>query len=161
MTLAQPAKHPDERRRRGVPTIPDQTLPANGRKGRPPACPLRLHGPGQLWWTWLWQTPQATQFNKGNLHTLARRAQLEDQFDAESGGEMSPEMVAAMVDRRLKILGMMFAIDEKLGLTPYGAARLHWWIKDEEKPTGKLSAVGDFSAKQRAKDLGTRVVAGS
>lgn len=158
MTFAQPAKHPDERRRRNAPVVPDKRLPAAGRKGRAPDCPVRLDAAGERWWQWCWHTPQATQFNRGNLYPLARRAQLEDEFEREPFGDVT----GTQADRRLKILTHMFAIDERFGLTPYGAAKLHWWVeKEEEKPPGTLSAVSDFGAKQRAKDFAASAVAGS
>jgi hypothetical protein len=160
MALATPAKPPDDRIRRNTPLIPDQTLPASGRRGRPPDSPVALGEPGKRWWKWLWQTPQATAFNKGNLWSLARRAQLEDEMDVQLADDGDPAMVAALADRRLKILAQMLNIDERFGLTPFGAAKLHWWIKEEPDKV-HLAAISDFNAKQRAKDLGTRAVAGT
>lgn len=161
MTLGTPAKPPGQRLRRNVPVIPDQRLPATGRRGRAPDPPFPLRAGGQRWWKWVWATPQATQFNKGHLDGLARRADLEDDLEPPAG-DISPEMAGALVDRRLKIVAQMSTFDDRFGLSPYGAARLHWWIeKDDSAKLASVPAVGDLSAKQRAKDLGARAVAGS
>src|SRR5687767_10166653 len=66
-------------RRRNAPTIPTTTLPAAGRKGRPPKCPYALGKAGADWWKWAWGLPQAMAWDAGALYTLARRAQLEDE----------------------------------------------------------------------------------
>src|SRR5689334_13970589 len=65
-------------RRRNVPTISGTDLPADGRKGRLPKCPIELGEAGDAWWRWAWRLPQATRWDDGALYFVARRALLED-----------------------------------------------------------------------------------
>src|SRR5688500_649564 len=74
--LPKPA---DQRRRRNQPAIPTTNLPRSGRQGAPPRCPYKLSVAGAAWWKWAWSTPQACGWDEvGDLYTVARRAQLED-----------------------------------------------------------------------------------
>lgn len=114
--MAGPLPSPT-RRRRNPPTIPTTVLPAGGRQGpipRPPSF-VQLGKVGRAWWRWAWQTPQAAAWPDGSEVTVARRAQLEEQY-AESGD--------------VKLLPEMRQLDDRLGLSPKAMAQLRWKIAD-------------------------------
>lgn len=146
-----PGPAPDPHaRRRNPPTIPTTSLPAGGRKGRPPNAPAayNLGEAGKAWWRWAWGTPQAAAWDAGALYVIARRAQLEDdlaavdKFDPDAIGEvlgLPPEAaldeLATVLARlkglaggRLAILKEMRELDGRLGLTPKAMADLRWTI---------------------------------
>lgn len=115
---------PDARKQRHAVAQHNATrLPVTGRVGRPPKSPVDLDVAGARWWRWAWTTPQATQWNRGFMEPLARRAALEDELD----GLTEPG------DRAL-LLGMMMRADEAFGLTPKAAASMHLVFVDEPEP---------------------------
>ncbi len=138
-----------QRRRRNAPTIPTTNLPAGGRKGAPPECPLEIADAGARWWAWAWATPQAAAWDDGQLYVIARRAQLEDDvatLDTVEGLDLdlvldAEELVdvrfvvkrlAALVTGRATILREQRELDDRLGLTPKATAALRWRIVAEE-----------------------------
>lgn len=118
--LPKPA---DQRRRRNAPTIPTTNLPRGGRTEPAPECPYSLGDPGERWWVWAWQTPQACAWDEvGHLYVVARRAQLEDLL-----AKVAP-------DKALGLHREMREIDDRLGLTPKGLAQLRWQIVADPEP---------------------------
>lgn len=140
-----------QRRRRNAPTVPTTTLPASGRKGRPPNCPYELGRDGAAWWRWAWTLPQAVAWSRGDLFAIARRARLEDDiaaFDFSDGMELAELLSCESAENakriewalvalkraagsKLSIEKEMRELDAKLGLTPESMARLRWTIVDD------------------------------
>lgn len=159
-----PGPLPDpNRRRRNAPTIPTTKLPARGRKGAAPKCPIELASSGVAWWKWAWKTPQAAGWSKGDLYLVARRAQLEDDLaviadvegldlveavDVEKFAELRQLVtrLAALVSGRLVICREMREIEDRLGLTPKGMASLRWSIvADADSPPAPASSPAGVS----------------
>lgn len=163
-------------RRRNPPTIPTTSLPAGGRKGRPPSPPtgVELRKAGKAWWRWAWTTPQAASWDTGSRYTVARRAELEDdlaildRFDPDDLASIlgMPEDEAveqlsfiigrlkAMAGGRLAILREMRELDKTLGLNPKALADLRWKIIDETEaqraaPVGATASSPRRSAKRK------------
>jgi hypothetical protein len=111
---------------------------------------------GRDWWKWAWSTPQATRWNKGDLYTIAHRAQLEDDlaaldalgghFDLSDYIDVSEdqEELARALSRQIEAvkrcaggkLGLVKEcreLDNKLGLNPKGLADLRWSIAEPEE----------------------------
>lgn len=143
------------RRRTNQPTIPSTRLPAEGRQGPTPRCPLKLGKVGRAWWRWAWALPQACAWSSGDLYALARRATLED--DLAALGQAVNLDVAALLDieeedhraaelewlvryllrlatNKLSILREMRELDKAFGLTPKGLADLRWSIDPQAEP---------------------------
>lgn len=99
-------------------------VPVTGRVGRPPSCPLPLGEAGQRWWKWAWSTPQATRWHKGFMEPLARRASIEDAYEACSRA-INPDL------ERARLLPIMLRMDSAFGLTPDAAAAQHIVFVDE------------------------------
>lgn len=131
-----------QRRRRNAPTIPTTQLPASGHDGDIPECPYSLARAGRAWWGWAWHTPQAAAWSPGDLYSLARRAQLEDDVAAlhDVHGLDFSEMerpehvraivasVAALATGKLQLSKEMRELDDRYGLTAKGMAALRWEI---------------------------------
>jgi hypothetical protein len=158
--MAGPLPNPQSRRRNS-PTRASTTLPAAGRKGRPPKCPYPLAEAGRTWWKWAWSLPQATAWDKGALYVVARRAALEDDLEIlENVGDLSDIVGMAPVDAiaqlefilgrlkgiasgRSQVMREMRELDNRLGLNPKAMADLRWAIDDdaEPKPKGRKAKV--------------------
>lgn len=144
-------------RRRNAPTIPTTNLPASGRATPAPECPVELAAPGAAWWEWAWHTPQAAAWSAGDLYTVARRAQLEDDlavldtFDSADdlldllGLDVEYEDIAKQITwimkklrgiagNRVSVSKAATDIDDRLGLTPKGMAALRWKIVVDSEP---------------------------
>lgn len=158
-----PGPLPDPKaRRRNTPTIPTTSLPAGGRKGRPPKVPdtYELREAGERWWKWAWGLPQAAAWDVGALYTLARRASLEDDLAtldlvdhfelAEILGldeendiirrlEFTVGRLKSMAGGRLSVMKEMRELDGKLGLNPEALAKLRWTIVPDEDKTPAAS----------------------
>lgn len=141
-----------QKRRRNAPTIPATTLPAAGRPGRPPKPPVELGTAGKSWWKWAWSTPQATQWDKGSMYTIARRASLEDDMAAldELGGfslddymdvsadeqhlarclESAVQALKRLAGNRVTVAKECRELEKRLGLDPKALADLRWTISD-------------------------------
>lgn len=91
-------------------------LPVSGPQEPAPEPPEPLGPAGLSWWTWAWSTPSACAWSAGDLHFIARRAQLEDE-------ERSPAVLRLMIEG-----------DDRLGLSPKARARLGWQIVDDPPP---------------------------
>jgi hypothetical protein len=124
-------------RRRNAPTIPTTDLPAEGRKGRAPACPYKLGKAGAAWWRWAWKLPQACGWSPGDLYVVARRARLED----------DEQTSATLREAR--------ELDDRLGLTPKGMGALRWRIVEKPAADAPVPAatVSDL-AERRARIAG-------
>ena len=140
-----------QRRRRNPPAVPTTTLPASGRKGRPPNLPVgyALAKAGREWWKWAWGTPQAAAWDAGARYVVARRASLEDdlavldKFDpfeladllGVEESERTRELgfiigrLKALAGDRVKVMKEMRELDSRLGLTPEALAKLRWTIQ--------------------------------
>lgn len=141
-------------RRRNPPTVPTTSLPAGGRKGRPPKVPgsYNLGDAGRAWWTWAWGLPQAAAWDKGALYVIARRAQLEDELaalrlvdedgvaellglgDEEEMLERLRWLIAglkSMAGGSTTVMREMRELDGRLGLSPKALADLRWTIVAE------------------------------
>jgi hypothetical protein len=155
-----------ERRRRNAPTISSSDLPAEGRKGRVPACPLDLGEAGARWWRWAWKLPQATRWDDGSLYFVARRAVLEDHVAALSFGddldlgdlfdegnrEAQKRIEWALNQLRRNAAGEttlmkeMRELDNRLGLNPKAMVELRWQVAGEPEAASSapLAAVKPF-----------------
>jgi hypothetical protein len=161
-------------RRRNAPTVQSSTLPAEGRRGRPPKCPYPLAKPGREWWKWAWALPQATKWDKGALYAVARRGQLEDElaildsFDPFELGDflgMDPTdalqqlgfvigQLKSLAGGRLALCKEMRELDKRLGLDPKALAELRWHIEDEDDAKGRSRpATPDNVRRLRAVDV--------
>lgn len=164
------------RRRRNAPTIPATELPVSGRQGPPPPLPswIKLGVEGRAWWKWAWSTPQAVAWGDdvGQEPMVARRASLEDTlatleavqgFDYDQFSD-DPEFrvvkavvyhLSSLVIGRLNVLKEMRELDNQLGLTPQGLARLRWTIvadrteDDEVEQTGSTPEEDELAQRRR------------
>lgn len=124
--MATPVPKPasDARQRRAE--VGARRLPSSGRAGPVPRCPVKLGPDGKRWWSWAWKTPQATTWHAGVTETLVKRAQLEDRF---VGATTEADMARAAA--------LIYRFDDALGLTPAGAAKLHFtFVDDDPEPKG-------------------------
>lgn len=124
--MASPVpKPPDARQRRAAVTgNPVRRLPASGRTGPIPKAPVPLGTDGRRWWRWAWRTPQALTWHAGTTETLVKRAQLEDRFaNAPTDQDMA------------RATALILRLDDALGLTPVGAAKLHFTFVEDEPET--------------------------
>lgn len=117
-------------------------LPAEGRKGDPPAWPLpgrQLKSEKELWVT-LWATPQSCVWEKwgpGTIRVVARYARYVIM------GELGNDKAAAEARQ----------LEDKLGLTPKSARALLWTIAEDEvaeKRDDKPAAVADIRSRIKA-----------
>lgn len=114
--MPNPPKH-DPVRKRGTGSV---SLPAEGRKGRPPKWPLGECEDGEAAaWTELWRTPQSVMWERlGWTRTVARYCRL--MVRAES-----PKATPAL-------LAQATALEDRLGLTPKSMRLLLWTITPNE-----------------------------
>lgn len=101
-------------------------LPVTGRSGAAPKAPVRLGSAGRRWWRWAWSTPQSAIWHSGYHETIAKRAELEDQWAALSEGIVPFDAP--------KLAALMLRYETELGLTPMAAAKLHYAFVDEPEP---------------------------
>jgi hypothetical protein len=139
-------------RRRNEPTIPGAVLPAEGREGDVPECPLRLGESGARWWAWAWSTPQASKWDGGSLYFVARRALLEDHAaaldfadeldladlfaaddsDARDRVEWALSLLKRSATGEVALMKEMRELDNRLGLNPKAMLDLRWSIAPSE-----------------------------
>lgn len=94
-------------------------LPAEGRKGRPPAWPLE-DGPSPEEldvWRILWKTPQSTRWDLSWTRDIALYARWRVQLERKFTGTL---------EFAVRQLG------DRLGMNPLAMARLRWVIADPE-----------------------------
>jgi len=145
-----PAPKKNARRRNIGPSA--VTLPAEGRRGRPPAFPLPAFS---CWdqveekavrvrelalWRQLWCTPQAVAWERLRMHTeVGLYCRLRAQ--AERGD------VKAASESRL--------MGDRLGMTPMSMLRLRWEISTDElaTPRAERAAAKKAAAKSTARRL--------
>lgn len=132
------------RRRRNAPTIPTTDLPAGGRQGPAPKVPKHypLGEAGRAWWKWAWSTPQAAAWDPGDLYSLARRAQLEDQLATlAAANDIEWDLTAVLqlstfcrqvVGAESTIKREMLELDDRFGLTAKAREQLRWKIVADE-----------------------------
>lgn len=137
-------------------------LPAAGRSGSVPECPLSLGDAGGVWWKWAWKTPQASRWDDGSLYFVARRARLEDHaaaLDFEDGLDLADllagvanveatkrvEWALSTLKRsasgEVSLFKEMRELDNRLGLNPKGLADLRWSVKQAEADGPQLASV--------------------
>lgn len=132
-----PKIDPVRRNPRSGPTL----LPADGRKGDPPAWPLpgRLTAAEREAWAQLWSTPQAVAWEKlGWTRTVARYCRVMVESEKR--------------DATAALLAQATALEDRLGLTPKSMRMLLWQIatdevaekrqESSESARGRIRAVG-------------------
>lgn len=132
----------------------------------PPDCPYDLAEAGSAWWAWAWRTPQAVRWDASATYTIARRAQLEDEFAAldfrdelealdlfADGDEEAARRVewALSALRRAAVGSVVLSkemreLEAQLGLGPKAMAALGW--KPNETTTDRLD---DLTARRTAR----------
>jgi hypothetical protein len=126
---ALPSQHAEPSRRRAS---TDRVLPAEGRRGPAPKWPSG-HKPTadeRRAWRRLWATPQATAWEKipGTIETVERYVRVSvaasRQLDA---GEPQAALLAQLA-----------RLEDTLGITPAGLARLRWTLADPVQPAPPL-----------------------
>lgn len=124
---ALPKPNDARQRRKEVAGQADRRLPVSGRQGPIPKPPVPLGVDGRRWWRWAWKTPQACMWHAGYTESVIKRAQLEDQFAGASKNENVTDLS--------RISALILRLDDALGLTPAGAAKLHLvFIEPEPDP---------------------------
>lgn len=118
-----PAPKPDaERARRNGPTFGWVDLPAEGRKGKPPALPKwrMWDARTEAWWAELWATPQATQWQPSGstLHVLAC---------------LVDDLVTARAESA-RVSAEMRQHEDRHGLSPKAMLQLRWRIVAAGEP---------------------------
>lgn len=115
--MPNPPKYDPVRPRRGRGPV---SLPAEGRKGLPPAWPL--DGPTEaeaLAWTALWATPQAVAWESfGWTRTVARYCRF--------------MLLAEEPTAQPALLAQVTALEDRLGLTPKAMRLMLWEIVADE-----------------------------
>lgn len=154
-------------RRRNQPTIAQQALPAGGREGPAPECPLELMEHGARWWAWAWGTPQAAMWDAGALYFVARRARLEDDLHAHRFSEevdlgdllagadreavrrveFALGTLARLASGEGSVIREMRELENRLGLNPKAMLDLRWRVAEEEPvaegaPAGGVGGAG-------------------
>ena len=109
---------PSENPVRRNPRVGPQVLPAEGRKGAPPAWPLQLVSPAELeLWRELWATPQAVMWERhGWTRVVARYARC----------------AIAAEDLNKDALAEARQLEDRLGLTPKAMRLLLWTVAVDE-----------------------------
>lgn len=111
-------------------------LPAEGRKGRAPAFPIK-GGRVPAVWAELWKTPQAAEWERlGWTRTIARYALLV----AESEKSGAPMSVFAEIRQ----------LEDRLGLTPMSMLRLGWETASDEVSEKRTATETKAAAKGTA-----------
>lgn len=115
------ARRPNNGATKGLPSFNQMlVLPSEGRKGRPPAFPLRLKplkGQTELWAD-LWSTPQAVAWERlGWTRIVGRYCRL---------------VLVAEVEMDAKFMAEARQLEDRLGLTPMAMLRLRWRVADDE-----------------------------
>lgn len=134
--MPQPPKFEPVRGARGRGPL---KLPAEGRKGRPPAWPIA--GPmtpeEREAWKQLWRTPQAVAWERlGWTRTVARYCRA---LVAAEKPDASPALHAQVT-----------ALEDRLGLTPKAMRLLLWEIASDELAERRKSSVDDIRQRIRA-----------
>jgi len=132
-----PPPKPASQRRRTNATVAMTQLPAEGRKGDPPAWPLAASAAyDEQTWRDLWSTPQAAAWERlgiGCIRMVARYVVLLAEADVG-------EPKAAMEVRQ---------IEDRLGLSPLAMLRLRWEIAADEIATPRTKATPRSTAATR------------
>ncbi len=117
-------------------------LPAEGRKGRPPALPAlrpwvkadRDH------WVLLWRKPQAVAWEReGHIDFVARLLALRHDFVNGEGNAAG-------------VSGEMRQLEDRLGLNPKALLGLRWRIVADEVATARATRSGE-SARERLRTV--------
>lgn len=129
-----PAAKPDAVRRNA--RVGTQKLPAEGRKGKPPAWPLGTPGQSERkLWAELWATPQAVAWERlGWTRTVARYARV--------------LLVAENLDK--DALAEARQMEDRLGLTPKSMRMLLWEVVVDEVGEKRKSAPSAVRKRIRA-----------
>ena len=113
-------------------------LPAEGRRGRPPAWPL----PGspstdeKRAWAELWATPQAVAWEKlGWTRTIGRYCRI--------------LVEAEMPNARREVRSSATEFEDRLGLTPKAMRLMLWQIVEDETAARRQERKSSQGAKQR------------
>lgn len=132
--MPNPPKLDPQRGARGRGVV---TLPAEGRKGDPPAWPLEQVSSAELTlWRDLWTTPQAVAWERlGWTRVVARYARL-----ALLAEDMNKD---ALAEAR--------QLEDKLGLTPKAMRLLLWVVASDEVAEKRQASPG---ARGRIKAVG-------
>lgn len=131
-----PAPKPNALRSRSDFTWTD--LPAEGRKGKPPALPkLRKWSPLTVaaWNDW-WSTPQAAAWDQSG-RSLVRWAVL---FDMMLGDEASAAVHVQMT-----------ALEDRHGFTPQALMKMRWRVVRDEVAAKRPASEGKSSKARRLK----------
>lgn len=144
-----------------APTIAGTTLPAEGREGPAPECPVPLGAAGRAFWDWAWSTPESAGWSPGVLYFVGHRAQLEDDMHALKAEDFDilddvlafPDQDAAnlikglittlksLATGKVSIQGKMNEMDKQLGLTAKGFADLRWRLGDPSPSEDRKATV--------------------
>src|SRR4051812_14288629 len=108
---ALPAE-PGARRRRNLNQSQWRGLPADGRKGRAPACPPKWSKATKDWWKIIWRSPMATVWLESDIPALTLLGDLRN-----------------MAEPTAAILGEIRQIEDRFGLSPKSRRMLQWQIE--------------------------------
>lgn len=113
-----PPPNPNRRRRNAGPVT--TKLPAEGRKGAPPAWPLgKPTKAAAALWAELWATPQAAAWERlGWTRIVARYVRV--------------VLVAESSFAPVPLMAEVRQLEDRLGLTPMSMLRLRWEISHDE-----------------------------
>lgn len=118
-------KHPSQRARRTA-GPPSRELPAEGRRGRPPALPRKR--PAWLketkeWWARIWRSPSASMWAEADYDVAVRLARIREELARR------PDVAA--------LHAAASALEDRLGLSPRARRALGWEVgeaRPQEEP---------------------------
>lgn len=145
--MSGPAPKPaSERRRRNAPIANTVKLPAEGRKGTPPAWPFpgSLDERGKTIWADLWATPMAVAWERMRYTDIvARYVVLRQQVEAlfATTGRMNGSVMQSLLSETRQI-------EDRLGLSPMAMLRLRWEVETED---GQVVRTPSRSVRMRVK----------
>ena len=144
-----PPKPAGQRRRRNLPTVPTERLPADGRSGPVPPWPLSAPADDELsLWESLWQSPQATVWERtGVARTVARYVRTVTRAE-------SPEATGAILSEARRL-------EESLGLSPAALLRLRWEIVDGPDQIDGPVELDEVARMRKAEEIRRRAIIGA
>lgn len=146
-------KPPEQRRNPNAPPTPDRALPASGRQGPAPRCPVPLGAEGRRFWRWLWATPQAVTWEPTAFaYPLAKLAKAWEEWSAHDHAACDEcGCKGGHRDRLWKVLEDGF---DRFLLNPQTLTRAHQWIRRDEdvymRVTSSSRPVTDATSRFRA-----------
>lgn len=104
----------------------------------PDSVEMRWSKESRSWWTTVWASPMATQWQEADVPGLVELAMLRQKFIATSDFNLKTKLAPLVASR-----------SDKFGLTPKGRKDLRWVITDEDAESAGLASVSEIANRRR------------